>query len=42
MNSLDQLKDLNRRVFIKGIGYVSLGLLSSGMLGVANPLMSVL
>lgn len=33
MNSFDQPKDLNRRVFIKGVGYVSLGLVFSTMLG---------
>lgn len=32
MKSSKQLKDLSRRVFIRGIGYVSLGLVSSGML----------
>jgi len=33
MNSFDQPKDLDRRVFIKGLGYVSLGLIFSTLFG---------
>lgn len=33
MNHLDQPSDISRRVFVKGLGFVSLGLVASAMLG---------